>query len=267
VTLHEAASQLGGQVLLGAGGSWRRDLIGIVDWRVAELDRLGVRTHTDSYLESADIAALGADVVILATGGLPNISLAAGADLCHSTWDVVSGNLNPRPQQRVLVFDGTGRNPGPLAAERLAGLGAEVCYRSIDGQLAEEVTYAERYRWKRRFVELGISPEFESRLVSVARSGDRLVATLCNELTAREHQLEVDVVVVEQGTLPLDDIYHELRASSANDGVIDLDAFVAGRAQPLSGDNAFALYRIGDAVSSRNINTAILDAYRLCSNL
>lgn len=267
VSLHEAASQLGGQVLIGASGSWRRDLIGLVDWRVAELDRLGVRTHTDSYLESADIAALEADVVIVATGGLPNISLADGADLCHSTWDVVSGNLNPRSDQRVLVFDGTGRHPAPLAAERLAGQGAEVSYHSIDGQLAEEMTYAERYRWKRRFLELGITPEFETRLVSVARSDDRLIATLCNELTATEHQLEVDVVVVEQGTLPLDDVYHDLRASSANDGVIDLEAFVAGRAQPRSGDNALALYRIGDAISSRNINTAILDAYRLCSSL
>lgn len=267
VSLHEAASQLGGQVLLGSGGSWRKDLIGIIDWRVAELDRLGVRTYTDAYLEGADIAALSADVVIVATGGLPNISLAAGADLCHSTWDVVSGNLNPRLNQRVLVFDGTGRHPAPLAAERLMGVGAEVCYFSIDGQLAEEVTYSERYRWKTRFVELGIKPEFESRLVSVARSGGRLIATLCNELTAREDQVEVDIVVVEQGTLPFDDIYQELRAGSANDGVIDLDAFVAGRAQPQSDAQGLTLYRIGDAISSRNINTAILDAYRLCSSL
>jgi hypothetical protein len=27
----------------------------------------------------------------------------------------------------------------------------------------------------------------------------------------------------------------------------------------------YTLYRIGDAVASRNIHTAILDAYRLCS--
>jgi hypothetical protein len=30
-------------------------------------------------------------------------------------------------------------------------------------------------------------------------------------------------------------------------------------------DGSFVVYRIGDAVASRNIPAAILDAYRLCS--
>ena len=42
VMLFEAASRLGGQLLLATKATWRKDLIAIVDWRAAELERLGV---------------------------------------------------------------------------------------------------------------------------------------------------------------------------------------------------------------------------------
>ena len=42
VTLYEANDRFGGQVALAATSERRRDLIGIVDWRVAECRRLGV---------------------------------------------------------------------------------------------------------------------------------------------------------------------------------------------------------------------------------
>ncbi len=55
----------------------------------------------------------------------------------------------------------------------------------------------------------------------------------------------------------------------ANDGVTDIDALLAGRPQPrdLNPDGKFELHRIGDAVASRNIHSAMLDALRICSAL
>jgi len=60
----------------------------------------------------------------------------------------------------VLIYDGTGRHPGPLAAEQARQAGAEVIYVSIDAQLSEELTYAERLRWKKRFLQIGVKPIF-----------------------------------------------------------------------------------------------------------
>ncbi|VAW14922.1 hypothetical protein MNBD_ALPHA09-776 [hydrothermal vent metagenome] len=40
VTVPEAASRVGGQVLLLTQNPRRRELIGIVDWRLSELERL-----------------------------------------------------------------------------------------------------------------------------------------------------------------------------------------------------------------------------------
>jgi len=72
-----------------------------------------------------------------------------------------------------------------------------------------------------------------------------------------------DQIIVEHGTAPVDELFHALRGQSLNDGVTDLDALLSGRAQPRNG-TGFELYRIGDAVSSRTIPAAVLDAYRLC---
>ena len=45
VVLLEAASKLGGQVLIAAHVAWRRDLLGITDWLEQELDALGVEVQ------------------------------------------------------------------------------------------------------------------------------------------------------------------------------------------------------------------------------
>ena len=264
VFLFEAASEFGGQVLLGSKGSWRKDLMGIVDWRVSELQRLGVHLQTNSYVDEEEIVALSPDVVLLATGGMPQIALQKGGDLCISTWDLLAGQS--KVSGEVLIFDGTGRHPGPLAAEKAVGMGANVRFVSIDAQLAEELTYAERVRWKKLFLKYGIQPVPETHLASVERQENRLLATLVSDITRESHTIIVDHVVVEQGSVPSNEIFEQLRSRSANNGITDLQAMVTARPQPLTGEG-FELHRIGDALASRNIHSAMLDAARLCNAL
>jgi hypothetical protein len=73
-----------------------------------------------------------------------------------------------------------------------------------------------------------------------------------------------DQVIIEHGTTPADHLYRELRADSANGGVTDLETLLASKPQPRGKSGSFELHRIGDAVASRNIHAAILDAIRLC---
>jgi hypothetical protein len=265
VSLYEAASDFGGQILIGATGSWRRDLKGIVEWRVAELQRMGASLHASAYMDEQDIVALEPDVVIMATGGLPLVDLEQGAELCANTWDVLTGQVALAGD--VLIFDGTGRHPGPLAAERAVEMGARVNYVSIDAMLAEELTYAERVRWKRLFLKHGIQPASETRLVSVRRQDNRLLATLANDVSHEVSTVLVDHVVVEQGSIPMAEVYDQLRGRSINDGVSDLAAMIKAAPQPRRGGSGLELHRIGDAVASRNIHSAMLDALRICSAL
>jgi hypothetical protein len=103
----------------------------------------------------------------------------------------------------------------------------------------------------------------------VARAGNRLNATLFNEYDKSRRERLVDQVVVEHGTLPLDELYFALKPGSRNLGEIDHGALIANRPQDLVRNPAggYALYRIGDAVASRNIHAAVYDALRLAKDL
>ena len=81
VVLFEAAGRLGGQVLIAARASWRKDLIGIVDWRRQELKRLGVTVHLDAYVEAGEVMAEKPELVIVATGGMPDIDWIPGRSI------------------------------------------------------------------------------------------------------------------------------------------------------------------------------------------
>lgn len=86
-------------------------------------------------------------------------------------------------------------------------------------------------------------------------------------MTGAESRLEASQIIVEHGTLPAAEIYHELQSLSANDGVTDI-AFMLGREEAApAAPGRFLLHRIGDAVSSRDVYSAIYEAHRLCSKL
>ena len=76
-----------------------------------------------------------------------------------------------------------------------------------------------------------------------------------------------DHVVVEAGTLPNDELFYNLAEAATNRGVTDLDAMRDGRAQPVTEEDGYRLYRIGDVAGSRDIHCAILDALRICANI
>ena len=78
-----------------------------------------------------------------------------------------------------------------------------------------------------------------------------------------------DQVVVNYGTLPLDDLYFDLKPLSRNDGEVNYDDLIAGTAQSVlrNDKGQFNLFRIGDAVSARNTHAAIYDALRLLKDV
>jgi 2,4-dienoyl-CoA reductase-like NADH-dependent reductase (Old Yellow Enzyme family)/thioredoxin reductase len=265
VVLFEAAPRLGGQVLIAAQGWWRGDMMGLIDWRAAELERLGVDIRTSAYAEADDVRASAPDVVIIATGGAPDTGWLPGAEFCTSGWDLLTGAA--QSGREVLIWDGTGRQAAAAYADQISRAGSQVTLVSRDDQVAAEITYADRVVFRKHLAAQGVATAFEERLVRVARDGNRLVAEFIHELTGAEITRHADQVIAEHGTEPVDEVFHDLRGQALNDGVTDLDALLSGRAQPRGSGGAFELYRIGDAVTSRSVPAAVLDAYRLCCRL
>jgi hypothetical protein len=105
------------------------------------------------------------------------------------------------------------------------------------------------------------------QLISIEKRDGRLAVTLRVEDAHTTSTRIVDTVVIEHGTKPDTDLYDSLIPKSINYGEIVLSDLLALRSQSAvhTPDGRFVLYRIGDAVASRNIHAAILDAYRLCN--
>ena len=266
VKVFEAAAQPGGQLRLAAAPGWRNDVVSIIDWRLNELDHLGVELELNRYVEAADVLAEEPDLVIVATGGIPDLEWLPGNELATSLWDVLSGT--EPVEDSVLVYDGTGRHPALAAADVCADKGAHVSLYLLDPFPGAELDYGERIIWRRELAKKGIPIQADQRLVELARSQSKVLARFCNELTDEITEIVTDQVLVEHGTLPADDLFYEMQSGSNNDGVTDFQALLAGRPQPhVGGAGGYALFRIGDAQSSRNLAAAMFDALRLCSSL
>ncbi len=262
VVLFEAANALGGQLRLGCEAGWRTDLQSLIDWRANELDVLGADVRLNVLATAETVMEEAPDVVIVATGGMPGDGFVAGAELLTDPWDVLTGAVKPAGE--VLVFDGTGRHVGPILAEKAHAAGAGLTYLMVDDVIAKELVYAERVIWRKRFAEMGLRPEPEWELMAVSRRGNGLEALAQNQLTGEQRAYAADMVIADAGTLPVDEVYQDLRAGAMNGGRTDTEALTSGTPQP-GLDDGLCVFRIGDALSSRNVAAAVYDALRLCS--
>lgn len=243
----------------------RRELIGIIDWRVSECERLGVRFRYNCYAEAEEVLALAPDVVIVATGGIPDCEfLEEGNELVHSSWDVLSGDFKPTGE--VLVFDGHGGHQAMSCTEMLAQMpGVTVQLVTGENMLGPDVGGLNMPAYLKVFVEQGVHQTFSQRLIGVRAERGKRVAKLWCEATRSCFERVVDHVVVEHGTLPMDELYFALKALSRNRGELDQAAFVEVRGQDLvtNPEGRFQLLRIGDAVASRDIHAAVYEGVRL----
>jgi 2,4-dienoyl-CoA reductase-like NADH-dependent reductase (Old Yellow Enzyme family) len=267
VTLFEAAGEAGGQLRLAARVKRRSELIGIVDWRLARCSDAGVALRYNTYAEVQHVLAEDPDVVVIATGGLPNTEILAGAELAVSSWDILSGDAHIGAA--VLLYDDNAAHPGLAAAEMIAESGAALEVVTPERFFAADVGGLNHQAYARCFETHGTRLTINKRVLAVERAGNRLKVTLGSDYAERTESREVDQLVVEHGTLPLDDLYFELKPLSANLGAVDYTAMIAGRPQEAvkNPEGAFRLYRIGDAVASRNVHAAIYDALRLCKDI
>jgi 2,4-dienoyl-CoA reductase-like NADH-dependent reductase (Old Yellow Enzyme family)/thioredoxin reductase len=268
VIVFEAADQAGGQIRLTARSPRRREMISIVDWRLAQCQAAGVTFRFNTWADGEIVLAEQPDVVIVATGGMQSvIELEAGEDLVVTAWDILAGDIKPGTD--VLVFDGAGDHAALQAAEIIAATGARVEIMTPDRTFSPEVMGMSLVPYMRALQKLDVTFTVTFRLQAVYRDGNRLRATVGSDYGGVNRERLYDQVVVNHGTLPLDELYFELKPLSRNEGAVDYDALIAGSPQEVASNpgGGFQLFRIGDAVESRNTHAAIYDALRLVKDL
>ena len=270
VVVFEAQPDPGGQVRLTALNPRRREMISIIDWRMSQCAARNVVFHFNTWAEANDVTALNPDVVIAATGGMPNLELfETGKEASHvvSAWDMIAGDV--KPAQTVLIYDESGDHPALQAAEVAAVAGSTVEVMTPDRTFAPEIMAMNLVPYMRVLQDKDVTLTVASRLLGVERAGNKLLATIGTDYSGYTYEKEYDQVVLNYGTLPLDDLYFDLKPHSLNGGAADYTALIAGAAQSITrNDNgSFQLFRIGDAVSARNTHAAIYDALRLVKDI
>ncbi len=270
VIVIEAASDAGGQVRLTAQSPRRREMISIIEWRVAQCEARDVVFHFNTWAEVQDVTAHQPDVVIIATGGVPNTELfetkGEQAEVVTS-WDIIAGDV--KPADNILIYDESGDHPALQAAEIAANAGATVEIMTPDRVFSPEVMTMNLVPYMRSLQDKEVTFTVTRRLLNVERTGNKVTATIGTDYSDHTHKAEYDQVVVNYGTLPLDDLYFALKPLSSNGGALDHDAFIEGRPQETirNENGTFQLFRIGDAVSARNTHAAIYDALRLLKDI
>ena len=268
VVVFEAASKPGGQVRLTAQSPRRREMLGIIDWRMAQCTARGVTFRFDTFAEVEEVLAESPDVVIIATGGLPHTEiLEVGNEHVISAWDILSGSV--KPGANVLLFDDAGDHAALQAAELIAATGARIEIMTPDRTFAPEVMAMNLVPYLRALQRPNVTFTVTLRLRKVERAGDKLRAIIGSDYGMPSQERLVDQVIVNHGTLPLDELYFALKPQSRNGGAVDYDQLLAGRPQTpvVNHQSSFKLFRIGDAVSARNTHAAIYDALRLVKDL
>lgn len=267
VTVYEAGSAAGGQVLLAALNPRRRDLIGIIDWRVDECKRLGVEFRYHQYVEPGDLAGAGHEVIILATGGVPDIALSADDQaLAIDTWEIISGAVKPTGD--VLVYDDHGGHQSLDAIDALTATAHSIEYVTPERTIAPDVGSSPAAGYFGMLADHDVRLTPLHHLSGITRSeAGRLAVALQVEGARTTRTRIVDTVVIEHGTTPDTGLYESLVPRSINGGETDFTDLIALRPQSVASNpnGDFVLHRIGDAVASRNIHAAILHAYRLCN--
>jgi len=234
VTLFEEAAQLGGQWRTAAASPGRSDLLSFISYLESELTarRVDVRTGVDAT--AAAVVAEAPDLVVLATGSTaatPAVEGSPGIPVL-SVREHLEASL-PAPGKRALVVDdGSGFWPTCSSAELLAGEGVDVCLATPASLVAANIPHESASLLHQRLRSSGVSYLPFTRLGCV--DGNRV--SLLDTAGAASSELEVDLVVVQAGSVVRDELGSDLRASGLE------------------------VRAIGDCVAPRRIGAAIYEA-------
>jgi pyruvate/2-oxoglutarate dehydrogenase complex dihydrolipoamide dehydrogenase (E3) component len=240
---------------------------GIVRWLDGQVRKLGADVRVGTAATRELIEAENPDVVIIATGGTPAPFRIPGAELVTDAWKILSGEV--QPGENILVYDEVGMHQGLTVADFCSTRGSLVELVTPDQVIGEDVGNSARKSFLKRLYARNVVMTQSHHLVRVYTEGNSLIAVLREHYSNSEFEREVTQVISELGTVPVEDLYFELKPRSTNHGELDMAAFLRSELQTINRnpDGTFKLFRIGDAVLSRNVHAAIFDGTRIARGI
>jgi NADPH-dependent 2,4-dienoyl-CoA reductase/sulfur reductase-like enzyme len=146
VELHEKSSRLGGQVNLAEALPGRAEFGGVTTNLQRELEQAGVTIRCNSLLDAASLRGLDPDHVVIATGAntrLPEVEVE-GVEIVDA-WSVIRGDT--QPGKNVVIADWSCDWTGLGIAEKLAREGHYVRLLSGGSVAGESIQAIVRDQW------------------------------------------------------------------------------------------------------------------------
>ena len=198
VTLVEAQPRIGGQYRVAAQLASRAEFGRLLDWYAAELDRLGVDLRLSTRADTALVAQLAPDAVVIASGGVGATPAIAGIDSPRVT-DLRAWLADPLPvpSDHTVTIWGADR-AGVTAADAIALTCARLLLIGAQSELAPEAGNREKLLVVRRLLA---NPKVQIRLDTTleAIESERILVGYGGMRTW------IDVtgpILVSQGTVP-----------------------------------------------------------------
>ncbi|MGN5235907.1 mycofactocin system FadH/OYE family oxidoreductase 1 [Rhodococcus sp. SJ-3] len=231
VVLTERDERVGGLTALISAGQGRADFSALTSWIESRCRAIGVEIRSGTEAVDADIGSAVAQgvAVVLATGGEPRRPAFPVADESRYLTAAEALAKPCRTSGRVVVWDPAGGPAAVAVAERVAELGAEVHYATVD-------------------------PIAGSRL---APTGDLVAAGTRFAQAGITRHLDVTVSAVDSDGV-------HLRCRHADDSVVVAEATLVDCAPLRPGSpRRPKTMRIGDCVAPRTVRSAVEEGYEL----
>ncbi len=243
VRVVEADQAVGGQVTLAAKAPHRAEFGALVDNLLSEVRRRGISLTLGSRLDAGAIHRLDPDVVVLATGALPDPpQWAVGNERIVDVRDVLDGSA--APCGRVVVVDELGFHQGTSVAELLAERGCAVELITPAMVIGQDLGLTlDLPLWHARAHTLGIARRTDVVPTAVTVSDTGLELRLHHHPTDTIQRLECDWIVCAVQQRPADKLWQSLAEAD------------------------FEVRRIGDCVVPRRADSAIFEGAEVGASL
>jgi len=230
VTLIEKREKLGGLLPLAALPPNKGDLLPWRDYLIRQAEKAGVEFLLRTEATAEMIRNGGADVLILATGGLPLLPDFPGTDRSFVAFaqDVLSGKV--QVGQRVVVVGGG--LVGCEAAHYLAVKGKQVTVVEMEKRTAKDIGPMVRRRLMDGLKAHRVSLMTETKVEEIVEGGVTVAAA-----DGRRNTFPTDTVVLAVGFRPDDRLFKALEGQGPK------------------------LYRVGDCLQPRGFREAVQEGF------